>query len=107
MTKTIGWEFGSARLPAKTDRAAKLAVPKPTLVSGQTFYRLTVRQNYRRSFGFEINLFGKEARAVLGDSREMLTGGLGATIIRRPALLKRMDVTPQVLFSRPDELESL
>jgi hypothetical protein len=69
-------------------------------------HRLTVRQNYRRPFGFAINLFGKEARTILGNSREMLTGGLRATIIRRPALLKRVDVTRQVWFSRPDELES-
>ena len=105
MTKTIGWKFGCTRLPAKTDRAAKLTVPKPTNVSGQPLDRLTVRQNYRRSFGFSINLFGKEARAILSNSGQMLTGGFGAAIVRRPALLKRLDVTGQVLFSRPDEVQ--
>jgi hypothetical protein len=74
---------------------------------GRRCYRLTVRQNYRRSFGFAINLFGKEARTILGDSRELLAGGLGAEIIRRPALLKRMDVTGEVLFSGPDEFQRL
>jgi hypothetical protein len=67
--------------------------------------RLTIWQNYGRPFGFAINLFGQEARTILGDSRELLAGGFGAEIIRRPALLKRMDVTGEVLFSGPDEFQ--
>ena len=107
MPKTIGWKFGCAGLPAKTDRAAKLAVPKPTHVSRKALNCLTVRQDYRRSFGFGINLFGKETSTILSDPREMLAGGLGPKIVGRPALLQRMYVTGQVLFSRPDEFQAL
>src|SRR2546430_14155463 len=103
MSLAIGRKARSAWLPTQTNSTAEFSVPHPPRVPGQTRDRPAIRKNYARPFGFSIDLLRKETIGILGNSPEMLAGGLWPAIVRRPAFLQRMNIARKVLGSRPNQ----
>ena len=72
MAQAVWRKFRGAWLPAKTNRAAEIAVPHPLGVTRQTRNRATVRQNKSPPLSLTIDLLSKEANRVLLDSQRVV-----------------------------------
>src|SRR2546423_4740467 len=107
MSQAIGRKVRGAWLPTKTNCAAELSVPHPARVTRQARNRATVGQSNWRRFRLAINLLRKKAIRIVGNSREMLAGGLWPAVVRRPTLFKRMNIARQVLGGRPNQFHRL
>src|SRR2546423_12660316 len=104
MSQAIGRKVRGAWLPTKTNCAAELSVPHPARVTRQARNRATVGQSNWRPFRLAINLLRKKAIRIVGNSREMLAGGLWPAGGRGPTLFKRIEKTPPGPRRRPKQV---
>ena len=72
VTEHVRREVVGAGLPAKTDRAAELAVPHPPVVARQTRNNGSVGQNDRRTRSFPVDFAGEKERSVALDRRQLV-----------------------------------
>jgi hypothetical protein len=105
MAEAVRRERGSARLPAKADAAAELAVPHPAMISRDSRDRRSVGKRDRGSGRLTVHQASDELSGVGGDLFQVLAGrGFAAHVVWRPASPESGDVAEKVLLGRPDEL---
>jgi len=96
--------FGS-RLPAKANHAAEVTVPHPATKTGNAIDDGTVRQLDWISLGLVVDHARNEGRRVRSNAFEFLGSRSGtAHVVRRPATLKRCNISGQMFERRPDEM---
>ena len=94
-----------ARLPAKSDAAAELAVPHPPPVAGKPRHTRAVGEDDALTDGFSIDKAGRRnASCVGGDALQFFPcGGLPADVVGRPASFERVGIAGRVLPRGPDQ----
>ena len=97
-------ELGRSRLPAKADHATECSIPHPPCVPGKARNDGAAGKRHRRPKPFTINLLREKELWIFADLSELFPSSFRPQVVGSPAALERVDVTGEIGFRWPNEL---
>jgi hypothetical protein len=97
-------ELGRSWLPSKADHAAECSIPHPSCVPGKARNDGAAGKRHGRPKPFTINLLREKELCIFADPNELFPSSFRTQVVGSPPALERVDVTGEIGFRWPDEL---